>query len=320
MWDLSQLQNPETLGILAAFVSKFTARTDIIFGKILLKSASPLLLTFIEIVVATLLLIFYVGVRPFMRNIREIEKHELLAITISAVLSAVLGPLFFLNGLAATSAINASLLVNLNPLFLSIFAVIFLHEAFTKHLIAGIALMVLGVIYLTTQGFTAGLSISNGDMLTILSAISYSLGTLIFKKYVHTDNIETLVTYRACIGSIILGIVTASMLSSNELTEIARLGGSMHYLIAYAIIGIIITYLLHYYALEHTTLTNNAIFTLASPIIGVAYARIFLNEQITGIHIISGSIIIAGLVVTKLHLIERALLYAKLKLRHEHTN
>lgn len=317
--DIEKLKDPGTLGSLASIISKFTARTDVVFGKMLLGSASPILVAFVEIASAWLLLFFYIGMKPFFQKLRELEKMELLSITISAILSSVMGPLFFLHGLKLTSAINTSLLVNLNPLFLSIVAVFIFKEELTRKLLVGVSLMSLGTLYLSTKGFTEGMTLNNGDFLIILSALSFSSGTLIFKKYVHTPNISLLVAYRAMIGTFILGGALV-LFYQNDLRAILQLTPILHLLLAYALIGVIATYVLHYYALENTTMTNNALFTLSSPIIGVVYASAFLGEKIEFMHVVAMIIMICGLLVTKFDMIQKALIITKMRFKHLHNN
>lgn len=317
--NLEDLKQPQTLGSIAALLSKFTARTDVIFGKMLLKDATPLLVAFVESLAAFFMLFFYIGAKTFFQNVKNIEKHELISISISAVLSGGLGPVFFLQGLQHTSAMNTSLLVNVNPLFLSILGVIAFRETFSRSLISGLSIMFFGVLFLSTKGFSEGFSLNNGDYFIILSALSYSLGTLIFKKYVHNENITTLVAYRTTLATIIIAAALL-IISPQELANIGRLSNQIHILGIYALVGIILTYILHYYALENTTITNNALFTLTSPIIGAMYAHYFLGEQINNIHIVSMGIIIAGLLVTKLDMMKNALIMTRLKLKHIHSH
>ncbi len=263
------------------------------------------------------MLVFDIGAKPFADNVRKIERHELISITISAILTGALGPLFFLQGLQNTSAINTSLLVNVNPLFLSILGVVILKESFSKSLITGMSIMFFGVLFLATQGFSQGLSLNNGDVMIILSALSYSVGTLIFKRYVHNENITMLVAYRSTMATLIMGLLLL-VFSPHEFANMAHLAHQIPVLIAYGLIGIIMTYILHYYALENTSIANNALFTLTSPIIGIIYAHIFLGEVIDSIHIASMGIIICGLLVTKLDMLRNALMVTKLKLKHVH--
>jgi drug/metabolite transporter (DMT)-like permease len=317
--NLENLKTPATLGAIAGVLSKFSAKTDVVFGKILLDTATPFVVAFAEIAAAAVLLFFYIGAKSFVQNMKEIEHRELGYITISAILSSVLGPVFFLQGLKNTSAINTSLLVNLNPLFLSLVAVFLMHEIFTKRLIAGVSLMTFGVLFLATKGFTQALNFNNGDFLIIISAVSFSLGTTVFKRYVHYRNITFLVAYRAIIGSILLGGFLF-IWHRNDLTTLVNFKPALHLLLIYAIVGVIFTYILHYYSLENTTMTNHAIFTLMSPIIGVAYANAFLDEKIEMIHIVSMIIIIIGLLVTKFDMLQKTLILTRMRFKHLHNN
>lgn len=315
--NLNDIKEPSTLGSIAALLSKFTARTDVIFGKMLLKSASPMLVAFIENVAAFLMLFFYIGAKSFIENVKNIEKHELASITISAALTGGLGPILFLQGLGHTSAINTSLLVNVNPLFLSVLGVIILKESFTRSLISGLSIMFFGILVLSTRGFTEGFSLSNGDWMIILSALSYSVGTLVFKKYVHNQNITLLVAYRSTMATFLIGGLLL-VVSPEELSNIGQLANQIPVLISYGLIGIILTYVLHYYALENTSIMKNALFSLTSPAIGITYAHVFLGEQINAIHVISMGIILIGLLVTKMDMLKNALMMTRLKFKHAH--
>ncbi len=177
--------------------------------------------------------------------------------------------------------------------------------------------MMFGFLFLATHGFSQGLTFNNGDVLILLSALSYSVGTLVFKRYVHNENITILVAYRSAMATLITGIALM-IISPHELGNLGQLVNQIHILVAYGLIGIILTYTLHYYALENTTIANNALFTLTSPIIGIGYAYIFLGEKIDMIHIISMCIIIGGLLVTKLDMLKNTLMIARLKLKHAH--
>jgi drug/metabolite transporter (DMT)-like permease len=312
------LKQPSTVGIVAGIISRFTSRTDIIFGKFLLKSISPMFVAFIEMLTGMILMLFYMGAKNIVARLRELETHELTALTISSILSGVLGPVFFLMGLNETSGVNTSMLINLNPLFMSIFAILLLREEFTKNLVFGIILTLFGIVILTTNGLANSIQLNSGDIYIAISAIGYSLGNVLFKKYVHSRHLDILVIYRTIVSSIILGGIMWFFFRPELLNFTQHVSEYYKLIILYAIVGIIITYILQYWSLENTSLVNNALIGLSSPIIGIVYSNIFLGEEITGIHIITVIMIISGMMLTKIDLIEKALLEMKIRMKQTH--
>lgn len=315
---LSLLKKPQTLGAVAGIFARFTGRTDIVLGKILLKKTGPVFLAFIEIFAAMVMITFYMGIKTIWKQTKQLDRCEVITMVACSILSSVLGPLFFLRGLDETTGINASLLVNLNPLFLGLFAVFFLKEEFTKHLLLGGGLMLFGILVLSTRGFTEHITFNFGDIFIMCSAASYSGGDILFKKYIHTKKLDLLVGLRAIIGSSILGLMVA-LFFREDVKSIIHLQGYLGLILIYAFVAIIITLTLHYWALENISLLNNALIGISSPIIGIIYSNVFLEEAIIIPHVVSVAIIMIGLVVTKIDLIKKTLFKTKMKLKHVHS-
>src|SRR5690625_7435636 len=61
--------------------------------------------------------------------------------------------LFFFIGLDMTSAINGSLIMATSPVFMTIGAVLFLHEEWNKRVGLGLILSLLGVLVVISQGY-----------------------------------------------------------------------------------------------------------------------------------------------------------------------
>lgn len=319
MFFLDFFRKPSTTGIIAGILSRFTNRTDIVFGKFLLNHISPVFLGFIEMVAAMILMFFYMGAKNIIGKLRDLDKSEFSALTICSILSGVIGPLFFLKGLNETSGVNASILVNLNPLFMSIFAAIILKEEFTKHLLTGMIFLFGGIAFLGTQGFQHGIELNFGDLFIVISALAYSFGNILFKKYVHTRHLDALVAYRTMIGSLIFGLMMWFLFRQDLKNFVSHFQNYYQWILLYALIGIIFTYILQYWALENTSLINNALIAISSPVIGIIYSNVFLKEEITWVHLITIITIIIGLTVTKIDLIQKALFELKMKLKQIHS-
>ncbi|MEK7545213.1 MAG: DMT family transporter [Patescibacteria group bacterium] len=311
-------KKPSVTGITAGIVARFTSRTDIVFGKILLNYISPMFLAFLETFTAMIMMFFYMGIKQIIIRLRELEKSELSALTICSILSGVIGPLFFLQGLNQTSGINTSIIVNLNPVFMSIFAVMILREEFTKNLLIGMLTLFTAMVFLGTEGFTKSIHFRIGDIYLIISAIGYSFGNILFKKYIHSRHLDVLVAYRTIVSSLIFGGIMWFFMREDLNNFVSHFQNYYQWILFYALIGIIVTYALQYWALENTSLINNALIAVSSPIIGIVYSNIFLKEQITLVHLGTIVLVVIGLIITKIDLIEKTLFDMKMRLRQTH--
>lgn len=113
-------------------------------------------------------------------------------------------------GVVKTSAANASLILGLNPLTTALLASVFLGEAFTMKLFAGILLGFSGVVLVifAGPGASAGLT-GSGDFIMLLAMLAYVAGGLLIKQ-ISAAPIPTLVVtaYSTMIGAVLLNIGT----------------------------------------------------------------------------------------------------------------
>jgi drug/metabolite transporter (DMT)-like permease len=86
---------------------------------------------------------------------------------------SVIAPLLLLNGLNQTTAINTSLLLNAESLFTAMIAFVFLSERGTKEEYLGITMLLIGVVFVTTNGEFQKLTLTEniaGDLLIVGAA------------------------------------------------------------------------------------------------------------------------------------------------------
>lgn len=314
--NLFKPEKCRTLGIVAAIIANFSNRLDIVVGKKLLSVLSPIFLSFLGMMISSILIFSYIEFRHHLKQFIKLPLKQAIAMTGSTLLSAVIAPVLFLQGLKLTTGTNASLFINLSPLFLSIFAVFFLNEQITKKLASGTIITLFGILFLITNGFSGKIMFSSGDLFIILAAISYGFSNIIFKKFIHEDHIDVLVAYR-CLTAMIILFFGVILISPQDFQNITHLPNILPEILIYTLIVTLVTYILHYWSMEHVDIQTLSLIMLTSPVIGVAYAAIFLGEKLTPAHVISTLIIVGGITLSKLHLGE-AFLKIKLRLRHLH--
>jgi len=86
--------------------------------------------------------------------------------------------LLFFKGLQQTNAINASLLVNLNPIMTILFASVLIGLRITRNHVIGASISILGVAYLFFEGDLSNvqtLNFNSGDLLIFIAGVIFAL-------------------------------------------------------------------------------------------------------------------------------------------------
>ncbi|MBD3388535.1 MAG: EamA family transporter [Candidatus Altiarchaeales archaeon] len=283
-------------GITIALFSCMFLGLQPVFSKVLLSYMPPIVLAAITSFSAALLLIFILEIEHKIREIEELKSREVFVLVFIGLLSGFFGQLFFVNGLAKTTATNAVLLTRTNSLLIAIFGVMFLKEKLTLNHIVGSVIMFTGVAIIATKNFSVSLEPAQGDVLLIGAAVCWASANIIMKRYICYLPPEVIVIGRHAVAGIVL-----TSLTFQQIPAVINLH-MLPYLLGLVILVIIVGQYLWYYSLEHTTAENVGLISLTIPFFGVLYSVLLLGEQLTPYQIVGGSLIIAGLAVVEIHL------------------
>ncbi|MFH0956708.1 MAG: DMT family transporter, partial [Candidatus Aenigmatarchaeota archaeon] len=190
---------------------------------------------------------------------------------------------------------------------MSILAVFMLKETITKHQIAGTAVMFFGIWFISVAAAPAlagdaGL-MGIGDILIFLSAAAYALSNVLYKRYLHHLQPEVIVSMRNVFGaaSLLISVFVLSTLLGFSFPLGPVLHPDIIFMLSLAIVAMITGQMLWYGALEKTSASRVSTAILFSPVIGVAFAAIFLGEAITIAHLMGGLLIVGGMVLMEYH-------------------
>jgi drug/metabolite transporter (DMT)-like permease len=132
-----------------------------------------------------------------------------------------------------------------------------------------------------------------GILLSIISTITWSFGTLYTKKKAASFNPYFSLGLQMLISSIFLFILIGATGSGIPLSEItAHSWWSIAYLV---IIGSILTFIAFIYALQKLPTEISSLYAYINPIVAVLLGAFILNEPLTSAIAIGGSITIIGL-------------------------
>jgi drug/metabolite transporter (DMT)-like permease len=294
--------NTSKWGLLAALGSVFFFSTYTIFGSFLLKNLSPETLIAFTSTLSVLLLFLGYGLFTEYKILKGYTKKTILILILISFLSAVIAPLLFLKGLEKTMATNAMIIGKLEPVLVGIICVLWLHESFNKFQAIGSVLMMIGVVYVATQGFSIGFSLENsGDLLVMAGAFTGAISTSIFKKHIHHVKPEIVVLMRNSIGAFTLLFIIPLLFDFSHSTENLLNQEVLTLLFGFAIFTIILAQFLWYKALDMVEASKLSTFSMMGPLFGIAMAVIFLGEEISGYHVFGFILVLIGLTITLHH-------------------
>lgn len=263
------------------------------FIKIGLEELSPINLTIIRLFIACLLFLLIRIIKS--KNFSKLQKKDIPSIFMLGFLGIVIYHLGLNYGEQYISASLASLIIATIPIFVVIFAALFLKEKITKPIIIGVLIALIGVLIISNLGKPEiSLEFSyNSGLFTVLIASLVGAGyTVAGKKMLLRYSPLSLTTYAFLIGS--LGLIPFVNISLFE--EIINL--SINGWIVVTFLGIfptVIAYILWYIALKIKSASKLGVYLYFIPILSTIISVFLLNEEITLYFIFGGALVIIGL-------------------------
>lgn len=226
-------------------------------------------------------------------------KDNFTGVMLVGVIGLFCFNLFLFLGLIYTSPVNASLIVCFNPATTLILSFFILKTPIKQLQVLGIIISIIGVFYLLCRGDFAmlrQLQLSKGDILIFIANVLFALHHIWVKMYAKglSNKHFTLLTNTICLASFLIAyLVTTPSFSVNY--------SSAYWLSAIGIgsFGTAVAYLSWNRGIAQVGATRASIFLNFVPL-ATAVAAIFLGQPLALYHIISGVIIISGLLITQL--------------------
>ena len=203
---------------------------------------------------------------------------------------------FFFLGLKYTSALNAALIVSLNPGITFVLSIVILRQHIRSNQVLGLIIALIGVIVLLSQGSLErllALKFQLGDLLILLANVLFALHHVWVKKYRNDMDNEsfTLLTNAFCLLGFVLllpfsGVTTPVELSALFWASTFGIG----------VLGTGVAYLLWNAGIQLKGTTYAGLFMNVVPL-AAAIISILLGMTLEGFHWISASIILFGMFI-----------------------
>lgn len=251
------------------------------------------------------------------KHIFQLWTKKFSILLLVGLLTWVGGPLLLLTWLEHTTATTAILVGRIEPIMVSLLAIIWLKESRNfQRLMSGIVMLV-WVLFLITEWYSVHLQADIWVLYIVWSALCASFGTILFKKYLSHIDPDTMLLWRNMLGAVILLWVVPFVTTEVHHQREAVLQKEVLWLfVLFATITIFGAQLLWYKSLEKVSAKQLSLISLLLPFVGVLFSVVILQEELLRYHIIWWSIIIIWMIGTHLHIRKSSISHLHLRWKH----
>lgn len=262
----------------------------------LLQSLSPIAFLLIRFIFASLLFLPFV----FRRTKERWTRHYLLLTVIGGLVGIIGYYAAVTFGLQWISAGTAGLLLATEPLWIALFSLLLLHDHLRLSILCGLVLALLGVASLvggTLFSPTLHMTTILGMGLTLLSAIMWGLYTIIVRPISQRYGAFTCTASTTIIGTLpLLALWPPDLISVGLHLSLVE----WITLVLLTVGSTIIATILWNYGVARLPGAQAGAFLYLVPLFSVLGGAIFLHEPVTLGLLMSGLLIVGGVVVTQL--------------------
>lgn len=258
--------------------------SSFVVAKIGLTYISPLLLAGLRFVIAGCMMLVFVHLFKRKQPANKGEWGKL--ILIGAIQTAgVMGSIFL--SLRTITSGESAILTFMNPLLVVLIGTLALGIRYRVVQWTGVLLGFAGVFI----AMGSHLTIEIGTFLGFLSAVFWSVGTLIIKKWGGLFDIWVMTAYQMFFGGLILLVGSVFL----ETSRLVINSSSILILLWLAIPASIIQFTVWFYLLQKGDSGKVSAFLFLAPLFGILFGWLVLGEQLGLPLLIGGSLIFAGI-------------------------
>lgn len=295
------LRNNSTLkGIALAIIAALLWSGNFVISRAVKNDISPITLAFYRWLTASII-ILPLAWKAFKQEQAIISTNIKYLFFVSLSGIAVFNTCVYVAG-HYTSAINMALIgTTSSPIFATVMAVVFLKERLSKFRILGMIICIAGIILLISNGSWAKLAafhFSKGDLWVLAGAFAFAVyNVLVRSKPANISAINFL---------FIIFVLGTIMLFPFYLKEVivdfpTKWNQTLLFSILYLGAGTSVTaFLCWNLAIQALGASRTVLFGNLIPLFSIIEAVILLGEKMTIAHIISGTIVIAGLTIANI--------------------
>lgn len=275
------------------------------FNKIVLAEVHPLIVAGLIYLVAGVFL-FLVRLSPLHGRILvlletptktepALRSEDYRVLGLVTVSGAVVAPFLFIYGLDQTTAVNASLLLNMESLFTVFVAFIFFKEKGAKKDYFGVVLLIVGAVFVTSGGEFQSLTLAQGivgNLSIVFACLFWGVDNNLSKLLSKKRDLPHLVALKCLVGGSILLFLALVFGVDFRIPMF-----SLPYLFSVGAFSVGFSIVLFVFALREIGSMKTGVIYSTSSFFGAVLAFIVLMELFTLIQLIAGLVMFAGVYV-----------------------
>lgn len=225
----------------------------------------------------------------------KINMKDFVILGMVVLSGSTIAPFLFLNGLNETTAINASLLQNTESLFTVLVAFLFLKEKAGKKDGVGILSLIVGVLFLTTNGEFFKLTLTQslyGNILIVTACLFWGIDNSLSKFLSKKEDIILITALKCLAGGTILLLLSLALRLEFQISLFV-----FPYLITVGAFSIGFSILFFLLGLREIGAMRTGVIFSTSSLFGATFAFLILRENFSLIQLISGFVMLLGVYI-----------------------
>jgi drug/metabolite transporter (DMT)-like permease len=223
------------------------------------------------------------------------HADDRVRIVFLGLLSNLVYQLFFIFGIDATLAGNASLVLATTPVWTLVLATILGQEQHSMAVWVGVLATLGGMVFVVAggagaTGYSGGLP--RGDLLLVGAAVTWSVYTVGTQDLARRYGALAVTSWTLWVGTVGIVVAGASSVARMDLGSVSLMAWVG---VAYSgILAIAIAYLLWNVGLEHIGSARTAVFSNLVPVVALVTATLWLGERFSIFQLVGAAVIIGG--------------------------
>jgi drug/metabolite transporter (DMT)-like permease len=272
-----------------------------IAGRIASTQLAPVNSALLRFTFAAIALLVYLGATEGFSQVRRLTAKQWAGCLGLGLTGIFLYNIFFFAALGILPAGRTSMFVPLNPVVTVLLAYFIFRETLSPRKIVGMALALIGVWIVVTQGDLLKLAsaFGRGEVLMLGAVSSWAVYTLISRRMLDRLSPLLATTMAACTGLILLLLYAlATQNFAQTISAIFAISTDVLLsLIFLGVLGTAVAFVFYNQALKTLGAAKTVVFNNLVPIFGVLLAWLILHEPVTPSLLIGGAIAVAGVFI-----------------------
>ncbi|MEH7225105.1 DMT family transporter [Bacillus sp. JJ1566] len=266
--------------------------SNFIFGKILVLSFSPTLLTMLRLL---FIVLFLIGLFSFNKQQQRINRSDLAPVIILGIVGVFINQWSFFKGLQTADPTTSALILAMTPILTSILAAIFLKEKLTIHMLIGSIVAIIGIYFVVTKGTFSSIQVDEGLLWIVLTMITFAIMIIMTRRLSNRIDPLTITLYTNIVGLIVsipfVFILDSPLKISTDFSDWALL--IVTAIVVHGLANLIWNIYIRYVDASKASVLSNL-----EPFVAMIMGLIILSKPITGEEIVGSLFIVGGVVLS----------------------